>query len=130
RVSARGEAGGRAASSFSRPDRPVKAVVVRATPPPAPLPFERKAELIRANRGAPVTPAAEARVEAQEPRARARIPVRPVTASPGGMKLNPRSPSAETRPSRPVTPVTPAPSGETSPGRARGRDRSTDATAE
>jgi len=87
-----------------RPVRPAKTVVVRTAPPPAPLPFERKAVLIRERRGAPVTPTAEARVAVLEPReVRTRVGVRPVTEEPG-VKLAPRGERAQARPPKPVPP--------------------------
>jgi hypothetical protein len=89
----------------ARPSHPAKAVVVRQAPPPAPLPFESKTVLIRERRGAPVTPAIEARVAVQESRGpKARVAVRPVTVVPGAVKLTPRGQGAQAKPPRPVPP--------------------------
>jgi hypothetical protein len=87
----------------SRPERAARAVVVRTTPPPAPISFDRKTTIIRENRGAPVTAAAEARAAAASPQAaRPQIAVKPVTPEPGVVKLAPRNQGADTKQPRPV----------------------------
>lgn len=96
-----------------RPPRAARTVVVRTTPPPAPLSFDRKETLIREGRGAPVTRAAGARVATQEPQAaKPVVAVKPVAAESGAVKLSPRRQGLEAKQPKPVS---------SRPGRRRGQ---------
>lgn len=118
----------------SRPPEAVgaRSVVARMAPPPAPPVFSQKAELILENRGAPVDPAAAARISVEErgsPRAISRIS--PVAASDGRVSLAPRNQSAAPARVEPVAqwrgrpmataqqPVAPAPVTSSMPSEAR-----------
>jgi hypothetical protein len=82
-----------------------RAVVARVAPPPAPPTFQAKAEVIRENRGAPVAPAAAARMSVENRgRPQATNPVRPV-AEAGRVTLQPKAETPQTAGRRPE-PVT------------------------
>ncbi len=61
-----------------------RSVVTRVAPPVAPASFDTKMRVIRENRGAPVAPAAAARLAVEAGGARAAAPVRPATSAAGG----------------------------------------------
>ncbi len=83
----------------------VRPVVVRTPPPPAPVPFDRKAAIIRDGRGTPVSTSVEAKITVEDRQAeRARVAVRPVTVEPGVVKLKPKRQGGETKSARPVEP--------------------------
>jgi hypothetical protein len=66
-------------------------VVARTAPPPAPPTFQAKLAVISENRGAPVAPAAAARISVENRgRPQAVTDVRPVAAQPGRVTLSPR----------------------------------------
>ena len=84
-----------------------RAVVARAAPPPAPPTFQAKEAVIRENRGAPVAPAAAARMSVENRgRPQSINQVRPVAAEPGRvMTLQPNADTPQTAGRRPE-PVT------------------------
>jgi hypothetical protein len=83
-------------------------VVARTAPPPAPPTFQSKLAVISENRGAPVAPAAAARISVENRgRPQAVTDVRPVAAEPGRVTLAPRGDAgtggAAVRRAEPVT---------------------------
>jgi hypothetical protein len=72
-----------------------RSVVVHSAPPPAPPTFQAKVAVIRENRGAPIEPAAAAKISVSDRgRPQAATGVRPAAAESGHMTLAPRNPSA------------------------------------
>jgi hypothetical protein len=97
-----------AAAALRPPEAIVsRAVVARTAPPPAPPTFEAKLAVISENRGAPVAPAAAARISVEKRgRPQAVTDVRPVAPQPGRVTLSPReagSGGAAPRRAEPVT---------------------------
>ena len=82
-------------------------VVARTAPPPAPPTFQAKLAVISENRGAPVAPAAAARISVENRgRPQAVTDVRPVAAQPGSVTLSPREAGSAGAAARRVEPVT------------------------
>ena len=91
----------RVAASAARPaPRPPAAivnrsVVTRVAPPPAPATFQAKMRVIQQNRGAPVAPAAAARLSVEaHGGAKAAVPIRPAVAQQGRVDFAPRQAGA------------------------------------
>jgi hypothetical protein len=82
-------------------------VVARTAPPPAPPTFQAKLPVISENRGAPVAPAAAARISVENRgRPQAVTDVRPVAAQPGRVTLSPRDAGSGKAAARRAEPVT------------------------
>jgi hypothetical protein len=82
-------------------------VVARTAPPPAPPTFQAKLAVISENRGAPVAPAAAARISVENRgRPQAISDVRPVAAQPGRVTLSPRDAGSGGAAARRAEPVT------------------------
>jgi len=97
------------AAAAPRPPAAVvsRMVVARTAPPPAPPTFQAKLAAITENRGAPVAPAAAARISVENRgRPQAVTEVRPVAAQPGNVTLSPREAGAGGAAARRVEPVT------------------------
>jgi hypothetical protein len=95
-------------SASPRPSQAIvaRAVVARVAPPPAPPAFSQKVEVIRENRGAPVAPAAAARMSVQErgtPRTITRV--MPAAPEPGRVQLQPRNRDAAAARVEPIAPL-------------------------
>ena len=82
-------------------------VVARTAPPPAPPTFQSKLAVISENRGAPVAPAAAARISVENRgRPQAVTEVRPAAAQPGRVTLSPREAGSGGAAARRAEPVT------------------------
>ena len=86
------------------PDRiAARAVAARLAPPPAPPAFTEKLNAIRANGGAPMTPAAAGSLAIQSKAGvRAAVPIRPVTRDAGRVELAPRRDAVDAPPPDPI----------------------------
>jgi hypothetical protein len=83
-----------------------RAVVTRMAPPPAPPRFDRKVEVIRENRGRPVTTVEAEKIATREGRtAQPARAVRPAAAESGRVSLAPKTESARAPRPEPVAPV-------------------------
>jgi hypothetical protein len=97
----------RAASAAPAPRPPervlTRPVAARLAPPPAPPAFDRKVEVIRENRGAPVAPPAASTLAAASPQgARAAVPIRPVVRQDRRVDLAPQRGAEGAPPPDPV----------------------------
>jgi FecR protein len=97
-----------AAAALRPPEAIVsRTVVARTAPPPAPPTFQAKLAVIRENRGAPVAPAAAARISVEKRgRPQAVTDVRPVAAEPGRVTLSPREAGSGKAAAKRAEPVT------------------------
>ncbi|HEX7614811.1 MAG TPA: DUF6600 domain-containing protein [Thermoanaerobaculia bacterium] len=86
------------------PDRMVgRAVAARLAPPPAPPAFTEKLNVIRENRGAPMTPSAAGSLALKSTAGvRASAPIRPVAREGGRVELTPRHDAVEAPPPDPI----------------------------
>ncbi len=81
----------------------LRPVAARLAPPPAPPAFTEKLNVIRENRGAPMTPSAAGSLALQSTAgARAAVPIRPVAREGGRVDLAPRPGAVEAPPPDPI----------------------------
>jgi hypothetical protein len=93
-----------AGAGLRPPDRiATRAVTARLAPPPAPPAFTEKLNAIRANGGAPMTPAAAGSLALQSKAGvRAAVPIRPVSRDGGRVELAPRRDAVDAPPPDPI----------------------------